>query len=449
MNQQSSEHSQNNTNESTSISRRNFVTAAAATSVGVAAIGPALFNQTTSTAVAGNAYQAGSDIIRVGLVGCGGRGTGAATQALNADPGVHLVAMADAFADHLQASLARLKQHSPDRVTVSDETAFVGFDAYKQLIASDVHVVLFATPPVFRPMHIRAAIEAGKHVFCEKPMGVDAPGVRSVIETALLAKQKHLSLVSGFCWRYATQMRDTFEQLHNRAIGQIRSVQCTYNTGPLGDVARQPEWSDMEWQLRNWKAFNYLSGEHIVEQAVHAIDWINWAYQAPPIKAYAVGGRIARSGKWTGNMFDHFGVFYEFEDGNRAYHMCRQIANCSNDNTGYLIGEKGSCTINPWTPVCVIEGENPWRWKGRKNDMYQQEHNELFDSIRSGNPMNDGEWMARTTLMGIMGREAAYTGKTITWDEMLNSKKSYTPKHWEWSETPFPPVPVPGQTQFS
>lgn len=436
-----------NPNQS-NVNRRDFVKTTVGASIGTAAVGAGLFN--TLSAVAGSANVGGADEIKVGLVGCGGRGTGAATQALNADPGVRLVAMADAFADHLQSSLSRLRNHAGERVTVTPETSFVGFDAYQKLINSDVDVVLFATPPVFRPMHLAAAVKAGKHVFCEKPMAVDGPGVRSVLASAQLAREKKLSLVSGFCWRYATHMRDTFAQLHNGAIGEIRAFQCNYNTGPLGDVARRPEWSDMEWQLRNWKAFNYISGDHIVEQAVHAIDWISWAFGTPPVKVYAVGGRAARSGEWTGNMFDHFGINYEYENGARGFHMCRQIANCSNDNTGFVMGEKGTCVVNPWTPDCRVEigGETAWRWKGQKNDMYQQEHDELFASIRSGNPMNDGEWMAQTTLMGIIGREAAYTGRTINWEDMLNSKKSYTPKIWDWTETPFPPVPVPGVTEF-
>ncbi len=428
------------------VNRRDFVKTTVGASIGTAAVGAGLLN--SLSAVAGTANAGGADEIKIGLVGCGGRGTGAATQALNADPGVKLVAMADAFGDHLQASLSRLRSHAGDRVTVTPETSFVGFDAYQKLIATDVDVVLLATPPVFRPMQLAAAVKAGKHVFCEKPMAVDGPGVRSVLASAQIAREKKTSLVSGFCWRYASHMRDTFAQLHDGGVGTIRAVQCNYNTGPLSDMARKPEWSDMEWQLRNWKAFNYLSGDHVVEQAVHAIDWISWAFGAAPLRAYAVGGRAARSGEWTGNMFDHFGINYEFENGGRGFHMCRQIANCSSDNTGFVMGEKGNCVVNPWTKICLIDGENPWRWRGQTNDMYQQEHDELFASIRSGDPMNDGEWMARTTLMGIIGREAAYTGRTIEWDAMLNSEKSYTPAVWDWTEMPFPPVPVPGVTEF-
>lgn len=429
-----------------SVNRRDFVKTTVGASLGTAAVSAGLFPNWS--AVAGVANVGGTDEIKVGLIGCGGRGTGAALQALHADPGVRLVALADTFGDHLQTALTRLQNQAGNRVTVTPETSFLGFNAFQQLINTDVDVVLLATPPVFRPAHLAAAVQAGKHVFCEKPMAVDAPGVRSIRASTRIAHEKNISIVSGYCWRYSTHLRATFEQIHHGALGKIHTVQANYNTGPLGDVPRKPEWSDLEWQLRNWKAFAYLSGDHIVEQAIHAIDWINWAFGTPPTRAYAVGGRAARSGEWTGNLFDHFGVTYEYENGGRGFHMARQIANCSNDNTAYLLGEKGNCFINPWTPTCRIEGEKPWRWQGRKNDMYQQEQDELFASIRQGKPLNDGEWMAQTTLMGILGREAAYTGKTISWEEILNSEKSSTPKNWDWTAAPFPPVPVPGVTKF-
>jgi predicted dehydrogenase len=404
----------------------------------------------TLPAFARRVHMSHADTLRIGLVGCGGRGTGAAMQALNADENNLLTCVGDVFADRAESALGNLRADAglAQRIQINDGAIYSGFDNYKEVIDSDVDVVLLCTPPVFRPMHLAYAIEKGKHVFCEKPMGVDAPGVRSVIESAKKAKEKHLALVSGFCWRYSAAQREAYQRIHDGAIGEVRSVQTTYNTGPLGDVARNPEWTDMEWQLRNWKAFNWASGDHIVEQACHAIDWMNWAFNGRmPARAFAVGGRAARSGEWTGNMYDHFGVFYEYEDGSRGYHMCRQIEGCSNDNTAHLIGTKGAMKSDPWGPSIEITGENPWRFRGSSNDMYQQEHDDMFASIRRGEPINDGEWMANSTLLAILGRECAYTGKTIAWDEMLNSQKRYGPTEWAWGELEFPPVPVPGKTE--
>lgn len=433
------------------ITRRDFVKSSATAAVGASFVLPAF---------ARSVHVSHTDTLRVGLVGCGGRGTGAAQQALNADPNAILTAAGDVFMDRVEGAMSGLRssERLAERIRVQRADCFEGIDNYKQVIDSGVDVVLLATPPVFRPMHLRYAVERGVHVFCEKPVAVDAPGIRSVLESARIAREKNLALVSGFCWRYHQPQREMYRRIHDGAIGDVRSVQTTYNTGPLGDVPRQPGWSDLEWQLRNWKAFNWVSGDHIVEQAVHAIDWINWAFNGRmPARAFAVGGRQCRSGEWTGNMYDHFSVIYEYEGGARAYHMCRQIANCSNDNTAHLLGTKGTCSTNPWSPSCIIEGENPWRYERPRDergrpinppDMYQQEHNELFASIRSGEPINDGQWMTDSTMLAILGREAAYTGQTITWEQMMASTRSYTPTDWTTPERPFPPVPMPGQTRF-
>ena len=421
------------------VSRRDFVkTTAAVVSAG-------------SLAMPAFAHAAGSDEIRVGLIGCGGRGTGAARDALKADPGVVLTAMGDVFLDRVEKSLKGLQgvKDVADRVRVTPETCFSGFDNYKKVIDSGVDVVLLVTPPVFRPKHLEYAIEKGKHVFCEKPVAVDAPGIRSVLRSAAEAKRRRLTLVCGLCWRYSMPQRATYAKIHEGAMGDVRALQTTYNTGPLSDAPRQPGWSDMEWQLRNWKAFTWCSGDHIVEQAVHAIDWMAWAMKdEPPTRAFAVGGRQCREGEWTGNMYDHFGVIYEYAGGARGYHMCRQIAGCDNDNTAYFLGTRGTCTCNPWGPTQVIEGENPWRYEGPNPNMYQVEHNELFASLRSGEPINDGVRMAHSTLLGILGRMAAYTGQTITWDQAMNSQENLTPEKWEFGDKPFPEVAMPGQTRF-
>ncbi|MGI9015093.1 MAG: Gfo/Idh/MocA family protein [Phycisphaerales bacterium] len=427
-------------NSETPLSRRSFVAGTAAAAAGSMLVLPGF--------AARSAHRAHTDTLRIGLIGCGGRGTGAAQQALHADPNTMLTAVGDAFADKIEWSLSHLKNNEAiaERIRVEPETRFSGLDAFQHVIDSGVDVVLLATPPVFRPMHLAAAVSAGKHVFCEKPVAVDAPGVRSVLESARLAKQQSLALVSGFCWRYFKPMREAVAQLHDGAVGDILAVQSTYNTGPLGDVAREPGMTDMEWQLRNWKAFIWASGDHIVEQAVHAIDWMPWVLQQEmPIKAVSVGGRIARSGEWTGNMYDHFGVFFEYTNGRRAYHMCRQIAGCSHDNTAHVIGSRGCATLNPWVPALEITGEKPWRFRGEKNDMYQAEHDALFASIRKGEPINDGENMAHSTMMAILARECAYSGQTISWDDALASEKSITPQDWTWDAVrPFPPVPIPG-----
>jgi len=392
------------------------------------------------------------DDLRIGLIGCGGRGTGAAAQALNADPGVILYAMGDAFSDRLESSLGHLRTHeASDRVQVPPERRFVGFDAYEEVLNSGVDVVLLATPPHFRPSHLYEAIQRGKHVFCEKPMAVDAPGVRSVLDSARMAETKSLSLVSGFCWRYSTPERETYKRSHEGAIGDIASMHVTYHTGPLRAYPRKPQWSDMEWQLRNWTHFTWLSGDHIVEQACHSIDKINWAMQGVvPVRATALGGRGVRSGPESGNVFDHFAVIYEYDNGARCFVTCRQQPNCSTDNTDYIMGTRGTCFVNGWGPTHVITGENAWTRDANAPapNMYQVEHDEFFASIRSGKPINDGQWMANSTMMALLGRMAAYTGKTITWEQAMNSSEDLSPSVYEFGNLATPQSARPGETPF-
>jgi predicted dehydrogenase len=319
------------------------------------------------------------------------------------------------------------------------------------VIGSGVDVVLLTTPPAFRPQHLRAAVEAGKHVFCEKPVAVDAPGVRSVLESARLAKEKGLALMSGFCWRYQDQMREAFARLAAGGVGEIRSIQTTYNTtGWVTPKPREAGWSDAEFQTRNWQYFHPLSGDHIVEQAVHAIDWIGWALgDRAPVRCWAVGGRQARPDvPETGNVFDHFAVTYEFEGGVRAYHMCRHWPNAPYDNTGLVSGSAGTMTIDPWNGRHVIEGERPWTGTASGNDMYQREHDELFSSIRSGRPVNDGAFMANSTMLAIMGRMAAYTGQAVTWEQAMGSREDLNPGAWSFGDRPTPSVAVPGTTRL-
>ncbi|MCP3906026.1 MAG: Gfo/Idh/MocA family oxidoreductase [Planctomycetes bacterium] len=423
------------------ITRREFVrTSAAALSVSALST-PAV------------ARRRGGDTLRVGLIGCGGRGTGAANQALKADDGVVIYALADMFPDRLERCRKGLAKHpAADRVQVPASRCYVGFDAYRQLIDADVDVVLLATPPHFRPAHLDAAVRAGKHVFCEKPMAVDAPGARSIYRSAAEAQRRGLSLVSGFCWRYSMPERATYEKIHAGAIGDIRAMHVTYHTGPIGTQPRRPEWTDMEWQLRNWHHFTWISGDHIVEQACHSIDKINWAMNGVmPVRATAMGGRGVRQGPESGNSYDHFAVIYEYDDGARCFVTCRQQPKCSNDNSDYIFGADGRCFVNGWAPRHEIEGAQPWRYPsdGPRPNMYQVEHDELFASIRNGTPINDGEWMTNSTMMALLGRMAAYTGKTITWDEAMNSTEDLTPSRYDMGEIPVPPIAKPGTTPFT
>ncbi len=396
-----------------------------------------------------------ADVLRVGLIGCGGRGTGAALQALLAEAGtVVLTAMADVFPERIESSLATLRGELGDsaatRLAVPPEQQFSGFDSYAKLLASDVHVVLLAAPPHFRPEHLRAAVAAGKHVFCEKPMAVDAPGLRSVLETVESARRQRLSLVAGFCWRYRAGHRATYARIHDGAIGSIRAVYSTYNTSTLGRRPRQAGWSDMEFQLRNWQTHTWLSGDHLVEQAIHSLDKQAWTFgDVPPLSCTAIGGNAARDYAERGDAFDHFGVTFDYPDGAKAFHMCRQIDNCSGDNSDWIWGTQGDAYVEGWTPYYAIKGARPWEYDGPDNDMYQQEHDELFASIRKGEPINDGTWMARSTMLAIMARMAAYTGQTLTWEKALSSTQKLGPERLEFGALPAPVPPVPGRTAFA
>lgn len=426
------------------MSRREFVKAGAAGAAGVAAgslwAGGAL-GAGPASKVARLAHVSGMDTIKVGLIGCGGRGTGAAAQALLADPGCRLWAAADLMPGRIEGALTGIAEEvaegNPEGIDCAAERRFSGLEAYKRVIDSGVDLVILATPPGFRPIHFKAAVEAGKHCFVEKPMATDAAGVRSVLESGRMAKQRNLAVVAGFCWRYADAEKATYQEILSGRMGEVRAMYTTYNTsGFPAPKARQPEWSDLEFQLRNWHYYTWLSGDHIVEQAVHAIDWVDWAFGGrPPVRATAVGGRQVRTGAEFGHIYDHFSVTYEYEGGAKAFHMCRHWPNCSNDNTASIIGTKGHAYVNGWGPVHQIEtaGEPVWRYQDQRgavgsNRMYQNEHDELMRSIRAGAPLNDTERMCRSTLMAIMGRTAAYTGKTVTWEEMLASQERLVPE---------------------
>ena len=420
--------------------RRQFLKAGTALTLGAMA---------TQLGIAQRAYAAENNILKVGLVGCGGRGSGAAAQALTADPNTELVAMADAFADRLESSLNNLKNNPVgSRVKVDEEHQFVGFDGYKHVIDL-CDVVLLATPPHFRPAHLKAAVEAGKHAFVEKPVAVDAPGVRSILETCEQAEKKGLSIVSGLCWRYHKGMRATFEQIHEGTIGEIAAMQCSYNTGGLWKHPRKPEWSDMEYQLRNWLYYTWLSGDFNTEQHVHSLDKMAWALKDEyPISCSGTGGRQTRTDPIYGHIYDHFAIVYEYKNGVKAFSRCRQQDGCAIDVSDHIFGTKGRADVFAHE-MLDLKGNTLWKARRIRGDnMYQNEHDEFFASIRAGKPINNGNYMAKSTMMAIMGRMAAYTGQEITWEQAMNSKENLTPEKYEWGPLPTPQVAMPGKTAF-
>ncbi|MDG1855578.1 MAG: Gfo/Idh/MocA family oxidoreductase [Verrucomicrobiota bacterium] len=429
--------------EETNSTRRQFIkSSSAAVAAGVAL---------PSFSIPQKTFAANDETIRVGLIGCGGRGTGAASQAMKADSNVMLTAMGDMYPDRLDVSHNALKKAAEEKIQVTPENKFTGFDAYKKVLESGVDLVILATPPGFRPMHLRAAVDAGKHIFCEKPMATDAPGLRSVIASANDAKAKKLALVAGFCWRYNFARRALYDKIHNGDIGDVRSIYATYYTGPVkpmpADDKRPAGMSDLDWQVRNWYNFTWLSGDSLVEQAIHSVDKVAWCMKdEPPVKAVATGGRQVPNE--SVNIFDHFAVYYEYANGLRAYVGSRQIAGCYNENNDYIHGAKGIAEILGWSRV-QIRGEESWKYGGPNNDMYQTEHNELFASIRDGNPIKDGDWMSSSTMMGIMGRMAAYTGKEISWEQAMNSQEKLVPEFFEPNmNLPIRPMSIPGATPF-
>jgi len=401
--------------------------------------------------LASGVHAAGTDLLKVGLIGCGGRGTGAAGQALQADKNVQLIAMADVFEDKLENSLNTLKKDPKiaDKIHVKPDHRFVGFDAYQKVIAC-CDVVLLCTPPGFRPLHLKAAVEAGKHIFAEKPVAVDAPGVRSVLESCAAAKKKNLAIVSGLCLRYHDGFMELIKRVHEGAVGEVRVLQANdYRSSNRGQ-ARQEGWTDMQYQMRNWYNFVWLSGDFNVEQHVHFLDVCAWAMQNEyPIRATGLGGRQVRTDPKFGHIYDHFSVVYEYASGAKLFSNCRQQNGLKGDMSAHVLGTKGRALLNEKPKGVVIQAGTEWIYDGPERNMYQTEHDELFASIRSGKPINNGEYMAKSTLLAIMGRMAAYTGQQITWEKALNSKQDLSPPRYDW-DVPLPEsaVAMPGVTKF-
>lgn len=401
-----------------------------------------------------NVFAAGSDRLRIGLVGCGGRGIGAVRDCIAADPSVQLVAIGDAFADRIQAALKNFKEgtqgNNPrppltaEQLAVTPERCFTGFDNYKQVINAGIDLVLLCAPPGFRPAHLEAAINAGLHVFTEKPVAVDPAGARKVLALAEVAKQKKLAVVAGTQRRHSADYLEAMARIRDGAIGEITGGQCYWMQEGLWHRGRQPEWSEMEYQMRNWLYFTWLSGDHIVEQHVHNVDVMNWALGGPPVKALGMGGRQSRTEEKYGDAWDHFSIEYEYANGVRIQSFCRQAPGTSRRVAERLVGTLGAAD-----PSGTITGPKPWKYEGGPVRPYVQEHVDLIRSIRDGAPLNELRQVTESTLTAILGRMSAYTGREISFGWLLNaSKLDLTPATLAWGPAPTVSIPVPGQTQL-
>ena len=419
-------------------SRRDFLklsTAAAAAAV------------TSSLSVARGAHAAGSGVIKIGLIGCGGRGSGAASNAMNAGTDIRLVAMADVFEDRLTGALGRLKRMKPEQVQVSPDHCFIGFDAYQKLLQTDIDVVLIAASSHFHPAFLKAAVAANKQIFCEKPHALDVPGILSVTAVFEEARRKKLNLVSGLCWRYDPAVRETMKRIHDGAIGDIVAVQENYLSSPYGLRERKPGWTEMEYQLQNWYHFNWLSGDQTGQQLIHSIDKGSWALgDKPPLKAWGLGGRQVCTEPKYGDQYDHHAVVFEYPNGVRMFGFCRDMPGCYNETTDTVFGTKGVAYL---PTKCRIEGEKPWHFESKqKTNMYDLEHKALFDSIRAGRVINNGDYCVLSSML--------YTGQEITWEKAMSSKLLLAPNRYAWdAEPPVKPdaagnypTALPGITKF-
>ena len=406
--------------------------------------------------VARFAHAAGTGEIKVAMVGCGGRGTGGASQNLNADKGLRLVAMADIAPDRLEKSLLTLKKMHPEQVDVSTANQFIGFDAYKEAIAL-ADLVIIATPQGFHPYHLAEAVRQGKHVFVEKPLAVDAPGVRRVLAAAEEAKKKNLKIGVGLQRHHQPAYMETVKRIHEGAVGEITSMTCYWLGNARAGVERLPGEGEMQYQLRNWYYFTWISGDFIVDQHIHNIDIINWIKGGPPVRAQGMGGRQVRNDKKLhGQIFDHHFVEYEWADGSKLFSQCRQGQTGTHQEVSeHVVGTKGRADLNVGSRLFRITGPNAWEQRLKTGeDGHQLEHFPLVEAIRNDTPYNELEMAAKSTMTAIMGRMATYSGKLIEWDEAINSKLQLMPENVTWEmEPPVKPdadgnypIAVPGQT---
>ena len=400
-------------------------------------------------------FAAGTDEIKIALVGCGGRGTGAVFDAFASGQNIKLVAMADAFQDNLESTYNTLKEKFGDKVDVPDSRKYVGFDGYKSAI-KDADVVLLVTPPGFRPQHFEEAVKQGKHVFMEKAVATDIPGVRSVLATAEIAKQKKLNVVVGLQRRYQTNYREAIKRIHDGAIGDVVSGQVYWNSGGVWVRPRKPGQTEMEYQMRNWYYFNWLCGDHIVEQHVHNIDIANWVKGKYPVSIQGTGSRVHRTGKEYGEIYDNFAIEMTYDDGSVVYSQCRHFEGISNRVDETFQATKGRVYLSAGNQAVLwdAKGNEIYRHDPKGNpNAYQQEHKELFAAIANGEyKFNDAEYGAYSTLAGIIGRIACYTGKVIKWDQALQSNIDLMPERYAFDALPkiLPnengeyPVAIPG-----
>ncbi len=420
------------------LSRRDFVRTSAA--LGAAAL----------TSGTGRLFAAGSDKIRIGVIGCGGRGTYDTTNCLNSAENVELVAMGDLFQDRLDRCRQRLKKELPEKVKATNDTCFVGWDAHKKVLNCDLDMVILTEPPHFRPEHLRAAVEAGKHVFMEKPAAVDPVGVRSVIESSQIADRKNLTIVAGTQSRRMAHLVEGMKRIHNGDIGRIVGGQCIRIGGGMltwseANRQRQPGWSDMEWQLRRWLFLTWLSGDFIVEMHVHNLDRMNWALDAHPVQCIALGGRQVRTGPEYGNIYDHISVQYEYPDGVRIEYMGAQLDKVTYRQDARIIGTKGRAYTHEGD--FIIEGPRPFKYDGPSPSPVIKQHADQIAAIRAGEHLNEGKRVAESTLTCIMGRMSANTGRALKWDWAMNaSKLDLSPPKHEFGDLPMRPVAMPGQT---
>lgn len=396
-------------------------------------------------------HAAGNDEIKVGLIGCGGRGTGAAMDAMKADEGVRLVAMADVFQEHVDASKNEIKSKMPDQFAVKDECCFAGCDGYKKVIESSVDVVLIACASLFHPKYMKAALEAGKHVFVEKPHGIDPSGIQIVRESIALAKEKKLSLLSGLMSRYIPGVQETMKRIHDGAIGDIVAIEENFLRAPYVLKERRPGDKEMEYQFRNWYHFSWLSGDDVTQSLVHNLDKARWALrEKTPAKAHGLAGRSSMFGYLYGDVFDHHSVVYDFDDGVKIYALCRTQDNCHGGVSDIIMGTKGRCDLL----ANRITGETNWEYQGVSGGGYVEEHQALFKGIRSGSPVVS-EYMADSTMTAILGQLACYSGQQISWEDGNKSKFTFGPTDGDFEmeppKKPGPdgnyPIAVPGKTK--
>ncbi len=383
--------------------------------------------------------------LKIGLVGCGGRGCGAAKNCVDSSENVELVALADLFPDRMESGNKTLKESLKEKYNVPDKQIFIGFDAIDKILETDIELVLLTTPGGFRPFHIAKAVAAGKHIFAEKPIGTDPVGIRSVLESARKIDEKKLNFVCGTQRRHHPPYVEMMKRIHGGAIGEVLGGQCYWNQVGTWFKPRDKSWSDLEWQIRNWNNFTWLSGDQILEQHVHNIDVMNWAMGGPPVSAYGLGGRQTRDAEIYGNVYDHEAVEFEYPGGKIVMSMCRQM-----DQTDFRVGERIVGTEGVAFPdKGIIRGKETWKYEGDQNHLvaYVKEHTDLINAIRTGERINEAVRIAESTLTGIMGRMSVYSGKQVTWEQAMGSKLSLFPEKLDFAaKYPIPEIAVPGKT---